>query len=145
MRTALISGITGQDGTYLTEFLLGKGYAVHGIVRQMSPPGIHPREPFSLAPGGCSLSFHLGDLRDTSALRRIVNAVQPDEIYNLGGQSRVQASFEDPEYTMDVVALGALRLLEAVCEYTDRTATIRATIKLAVQRCLARLGARVGN
>ncbi len=115
-KTALITGITGQDGSYLAEFLLGKGYEVHGIKRRSSlfnteridhifqdPHVDHPR-----------LSLHYGDLTDTSNLVRIVQQTQPDEIYNLGAQSHVAVSFESPEYTADVDGLGALRLLEAI-------------------------------
>ena len=115
-KTALITGITGQDGSYLAEFLLGKGYEVHGIKRRSSlfnteridhifqdPHVDHPR-----------LSLHYGDLSDTSNLVRIVQQTQPDEIYNLGAQSHVAVSFESPEYTADVDGLGALRLLEAI-------------------------------
>ena len=109
MKTALITGITGQDGSYLAEFLLDKGYAVHGIIRRSSVPNteridhILPR-----------LTLHEGDMTDASGLMRIVSQVRPDEIYNLAAQSHVQVSFEAAEYTGDVDALGVLRLLEAV-------------------------------
>ncbi len=116
MKKALITGITGQDGSYLAEFLLAKGYEVHGIKRRASsfntqridhiyedPHAPHPK-----------LKLHYGDLTDTSNLNRILQEVQPDEVYNLGAQSHVAVSFESPEYTADVDATGALRLLEGI-------------------------------
>jgi GDPmannose 4,6-dehydratase len=116
MKKALITGITGQDGSYLAEFLLGKGYEVHGIKRRASsfntqridhiyedPHIDHPK-----------LKLHYGDLTDTSNIIRILKEVQPDEVYNLGAQSHVAVSFESPEYTVDVDATGTLRLLEGI-------------------------------
>jgi GDPmannose 4,6-dehydratase len=116
MKKALITGITGQDGSYLAEFLLAKGYEVHGIKRRASsfntqridhiyedPHISHPK-----------LKLHYGDLTDTSNILRILQEVQPDEVYNLGAQSHVAVSFESPEYTVDVDATGALRLLEGI-------------------------------
>ena len=115
-KTALISGITGQDGSYLAEFLLRKGYEVHGIKRRTSlfntdridhlyeDPHVHHR----------NFILHYGDLTDSSSLVHIVQKVQPDEVYNLGAQSHVAVSFEQPEYTADVDAMGTLRLLEAI-------------------------------
>ena len=116
MKKALITGVTGQDGAYLAEFLLAKGYEVHGIKRRASlfntnridhiyedPHNPHPR-----------FFLHYGDLTDSSSLVHIVQKVQPDEIYNLGAQSHVQVSFEQPEYTADADAMGPLRLLEAI-------------------------------
>ena len=116
MKTALITGVTGQDGAYLSKFLLAKGYEVHGIKRRSSlfntaridhiyedPHNPHPR-----------FILHYGDLTDSSSLINIVQKVQPDEIYNLGAQSHVQVSFEQPEYTAETDALGPLRLLEAI-------------------------------
>ncbi|QXT63418.1 GDP-mannose 4,6-dehydratase [Tessaracoccus palaemonis] len=115
-KRALITGITGQDGSYLAEFLLEKGYEVHGIKRRSSQLNTqridhiyedpHQRDPH--------LFLHYGDLTDATSLTRIVQDVQPDEIYNLGAQSHVAVSFEAPEYTADVDALGALRLLESI-------------------------------
>ena len=115
-KTALITGITGQDGAYLAEFLLGKGYEVHGIKRRSSlfntdridhlyqdPHETHRR-----------LILHYGDMTDSSALMRVIQHVQPDEIYNLAAQSHVAVSFEEPEYTANSDALGALRVLEAI-------------------------------
>jgi GDPmannose 4,6-dehydratase len=116
MRKALITGVTGQDGAYLAEFLLKKGYEVHGIKRRSSlfntqridhlyedPHSKHPR-----------LVLHYGDMTDSSSLVKIIQEVQPDEIYNLAAQSHVKVSFEEPEYTADADALGALRILEAI-------------------------------
>lgn len=115
-KRALITGITGQDGSYLAEFLLRKGYEVHGIKRRASSFNTQRidhiyQDPHELNP---KLSLHYGDLTDTSNLTRIIHEVQPDEIYNLAAQSHVAVSFESPEYTADVDALGALRLLEAI-------------------------------
>jgi GDPmannose 4,6-dehydratase len=123
LKTALITGITGQDGSYLAELLLQKGYIVHGIIRRVSTFNTgridhlrrdeHDREN--------RLFLHYGDLSDGTALRRILEAVCPDEVYHLGAQSHVRVSFDEPEYTADVVALGALRLFESVRDYTQRT------------------------
>lgn len=123
MRKALISGITGQDGSYLTRFLLGKGYEVHGIIRRSSTFNTHRIEDLYTDPHQpeARLYLHYGDLADGTGLRRILERVQPDEIYNLGAQSHVRVSFDQPEYTADVVALGTLRLLEAVRDYTQRS------------------------
>ena len=115
-KVALITGITGQDGSYLAEFLLGKGYEVHGIKRRASLFNTQRidhiyQDPHAPSP---DLKLHYGDLSDTSNLTRIVQEVQPDEIYNLGAQSHVAVSFEAPEYTADVDAIGTLRLLEAI-------------------------------
>ena len=120
MKKALITGITGQDGSYLAEFLLEKGYEVHGIVRRSSTFNRGRIEHLYLARhikdqkdnGG--LTLHYGDLTDSSSLMCILQAVQPDEIYNLAAQSHVKVSFEVPEYTAEVDAVGTLRLLEAV-------------------------------
>ncbi len=123
MRKALITGITGQDGSYLTRFLLGKGYEVHGIIRRSSTFNTHRIEDLYTDPHQpeARLYLHYGDLADGTGLRRILERVQPDEIYNLGAQSHVRVSFDQPEYTADVVALGTLRLLEAVRDYTQRS------------------------
>jgi GDPmannose 4,6-dehydratase len=116
MKTALISGITGQDGAYLSEFLLHKGYAVHGIKRRASSFNTERIDHLYQDPHEKERRFflHYGDLTDTSNLVRIIQEVRPDEIYNLGAQSHVQVSFEVPEYTADVDGLGTLRILEAV-------------------------------
>lgn len=116
MKKALITGITGQDGSYLAEFLLEKGYEVHGIKRRASSFNTERidhlyQDPHQENP---KLILHYGDLSDTSNLTRIISEVEPDEIYNLAAQSHVAVSFEVPEYTADVDALGTLRLLEAI-------------------------------
>ncbi|UST54564.1 GDP-mannose 4,6-dehydratase [Comamonadaceae bacterium OTU4NAUVB1] len=115
-KKALITGITGQDGSYLAEFLLEKGYEVHGIKRRASSFNTDRIDHLYQDPHEQNrrLHLHYGDLTDTSNLTRIVQQVQPDEIYNLGAQSHVAVSFEAPEYTADVDAIGTLRLLEAV-------------------------------
>jgi GDPmannose 4,6-dehydratase len=115
-KIALITGITGQDGSYLAEFLLSKGYQVHGIKRRSSSFNTDRIDHIYQDPhvDKKNLVLHYGDLTDTSNLVRIVNEVQPDEIYNLGAQSHVAVSFETPEYTADVDAVGTLRLLEAI-------------------------------
>ena len=110
-KVALITGITGQDGSYLAEFLLEKGYEVHGIIRRASLPNT-ARIEHLMAAG--SIRLHEGDLSDSSSLLRVINIVRPDEIYNLAAQSHVQVSFDVPEYSGDVDAIGVLRILEAV-------------------------------
>ena len=116
MKRAFITGITGQDGSYLAEFLLEKGYEVHGIKRRASSFNTDRIDHLYQDPHVATRKLHLhyGDLTDTSNLTRIVQQVQPDEIYNLGAQSHVAVSFEAPEYTADVDAIGTLRLLEAI-------------------------------
>ncbi len=111
MKKALITGITGQDGSYLAEFLLEKGYEVHGIVRRSSLSNTLKIDHLLARK---AITLHEGDLTDSSSLIRIINLVQPDEIYNLAAQSHVQVSFDVPEYSGDVDALGVLRVLEAV-------------------------------
>src|ERR1700719_5256432 len=122
-QVALITGVTGQDGSYLAEFLLNKGYEVHGMVRRTSSfatGGIdHLRKGY--APGSEGLQLHYGDLGDGTGLRRIIEQVRPDEVYNLAAQSHVRISFDQPEYTADVVGLGTLRLLEAVRDHCRST------------------------
>lgn len=115
-KVALISGITGQDGSYLAEFLLEKGYIVHGIKRRASSFNTQRVDHIYQDPhvDNANFKLHYGDLSDTSNLVRIVQETQPDEIYNLGAQSHVAVSFESPEYTADVDAIGTLRLLEAI-------------------------------
>ncbi len=115
-KVALITGVTGQDGSYLAEFLLEKGYVVHGIKRRASSFNTERIDHIFQDPHVESPRFHLhyGDLSDTSNLIRIVQEVRPDEIYNLGAQSHVAVSFESPEYTADVDGIGTLRLLEAI-------------------------------
>ena len=116
MIKALITGITGQDGSYLAEFLLNKGYEVHGIKRRTSLINTDRIDHLYQDPHekNKKLILHHGDLTDTSSLIRIIGEVQPDEIYNLAAQSHVAVSFEEPEYTANSDALGALRILEAI-------------------------------
>ena len=122
-KRAVITGITGQDGSYLAEFLLNKGYEVHGVIRRSSSfntgridhlfRDLHDRE--------VRLFLHYGDLTDGASLRQILDRVQPDEIYHLGAQSHVKVSFDQPEYTVDTTALGTLRLLEALRRLREST------------------------
>ena len=111
MKKALITGVTGQDGSYLAEFLLDKGYEVHGVIRRSS---VDFRERIAHLEGREGFHLHYGDLGDTSSIFQVVAAVRPDEIYNLAAQSHVQVSFDSPEFTADVDATGVLRVLEAV-------------------------------
>ena len=126
MKKALITGITGQDGSYLAEFLLAKGYVAHGTVRRASISNTaridHLLEQHSI-------TLHDGDLSDSSGLIRIIGELQPDEIYNLAAQSHVQVSFDAPEYSGDVDALGVLRVLEAVrvCGLAKKTRVYQAS------------------
>ncbi len=115
-KTALITGVTGQDGSYLAELLLSKGYEVHGIKRRASSFNTHRIDHIYQDPHlqGARLKLHYGDLSDTSNLTRIIRDIEPDEVYNLGAQSHVAVSFEAPEYTADVDAIGTLRVLEAI-------------------------------
>ena len=116
MKTALITGVTGQDGAYLAELLLGKGYAVHGIKRRTSLFNTDRIDHLfhDSHEKGIDFTLHHGDMTDSSSLTRIIQLVQPDEIYNLAAQSHVAVSFEEPEYTANSDALGALRILEAM-------------------------------
>ena len=118
MKKALITGITGQDGSYLTELLLAQGYEVHGIIRRSSSFNTFRLDHIYEDPHqrGARLKLHYGDLTDASSLNRILAALRPDEIYNLGAQSHVKVSFEVPEYTAEAVAVGTVRLLEAIRE-----------------------------
>ena len=111
MKKALITGVTGQDGSYLAELLLGKGYEVHGMIRRSS---VDFRERIAHLEGTPHFHLHYGDLSDSSSILQVVAAVRPDEIYNLAAQSHVQVSFDSPEFTADVDATGVLRVLEAV-------------------------------
>lgn len=121
--SALITGITGQDGSYLAEFLLAKGYAVHGIIRRSSSFNTHRVDHIYRDPHNpdVQLKLHYGDLCDANSLRRILDLVQPDEVYNLGAQSHVRVSFDLPIYTTESVAMGTLKLLEAIHERRDDT------------------------
>ena len=118
MKRALITGITGQDGSYLTELLLSKGYEVHGVIRRSSSFNTGRLDDIYQDPheSGVRLRLHFGDLTDGSSLNKILRMVQPDEIYHLGAQSHVRVSFDIPEYTGEVTALGTTRLLEAIRE-----------------------------
>ena len=115
-KVALITGISGQDGSYLAELLLDKGYTVHGVKRRASSFNTHRLDHIyqDIHCIDARLKLHYGDLTDTSNLIRIIKETQPDEIYNLGAQSHVAVSFESPEYTADVDAMGTLRVLEAI-------------------------------
>ena len=116
MKKALITGITGQDGSYLAEFLLGKGYEVHGIKRRSSSLNTERIDHIYQDPHleSTNLILHYGDLTDSANLINLITSIKPDEIYNLGAQSHVAVSFETPEYTANVDALGTLRILEAI-------------------------------
>jgi len=122
-KKALVTGLTGQDGSYLAELLLEKGYEVHGIIRRSSSFNTDRIEHLYHDPheSGTRLFSHYGDLADPVALTRLLYELQPDEIYNLGAQSHVRVSFEIPEYTMDVTGVGTLRLLEAIREAGVKT------------------------
>jgi GDPmannose 4,6-dehydratase len=122
-KKALITGITGQDGSYLTELLLNKGYEVHGVVRRASTFNTDRIDHIYQDPHeeDVRLFLHHGDLCDATSLRRVLERVCPDEIYNLGAQSHVKVSFEEPAYTADADALGTLRLLESLRDYAERT------------------------
>jgi GDPmannose 4,6-dehydratase len=123
LKRALITGITGQDGSYLSELLLEKGYEVHGIIRRTSTFNTDRIDHIYEDPHqeNARLFLHYGDLTDGTTLRRIVEHVKPSEVYNLGAQSHVRVSFDAPEYTVDAVGMGTLRLLEAVRDYQQRT------------------------
>ncbi len=122
-KSALITGITGQDGSYLSELLLAKGYTVHGIIRRSSSFNTGRIDHIYQDPhqAGRRLNLHYGDLTDSTGLRRILEIAQPDEVYNLGAQSHVKVSFENPEYTADSVATGPLRLLDSIRDYMHHT------------------------
>ncbi|NMF57432.1 GDP-mannose 4,6-dehydratase [Pseudanabaena yagii] len=121
-KRALITGITGQDGSYLSELLLAKGYEVHGIIRRSSTINTDRIDHMYQDPHlpETKLFLHYGDLTDGTTLGRILEAVQPHEVYNLGAQSHVRVSFDSPEYTVDAVGMGTLRLLEALRDYQQR-------------------------
>ncbi len=118
-KRALITGVTGQDGSYLTEFLLAKGYEVHGLLRRASLFNTDRIDHLYHDPhlAGPRMTLHYGDLTDGTGLRRVLETVNPDEVYNLGAQSHVKVSFDIPEYTAEVVAVGTLRLIEAVRDH----------------------------
>jgi GDPmannose 4,6-dehydratase len=116
MKTAFITGITGQDGSYLAEFLLAKGYQVHGMIRRSSSFNTSRIDHIFQDPHEREVRLHLhfGELTDGSRLEQLVKKIQPDEVYNLGAQSHVKVSFDEPIFTSDVDGLGALRMLEAI-------------------------------
>ena len=118
MKKALITGITGQDGSYLAELLLSKDYEVHGVIRRASSFNTGRLEPIYQDPHSSRnrLFLHYGDLSDASALARLIGKIQPEEVYNLAAQSHVRVSFDSPEYTADITATGTVRLLEAIRE-----------------------------
>ena len=126
MKSALITGITGQDGSYLSELLVKKGYVVHGIIRRASLFNTDRIDHLYADPhmAGAGMKLHYGDLADGTGLRRILELVQPDEVYHLAAQSHVAVSFQQPEYTVDVDGLGVLRLLEAIRDYSARTGKV---------------------
>ncbi len=123
MKKALITGITGQDGSYLAEFLLSKGYEVHGLRRRVSTFNTHRIDHIYVDPHSpnAKMFLHFGDLNDASQLTHMIYNIQPDEIYHLAAQSHVRTSFEIPEYTSDITGLGTVRLLEAVRRSGIRT------------------------
>lgn len=123
MKKALITGITGQDGSYLTELLLEKGYEVHGVIRRVSQFNTSRIDHLYKDPHtkGVKMILHHGDLTDSSNLNRLLDKIEPDEVYNLAAQSHVQVSFEVPEYTAEVDAIGTLRLLDAIREQRIKT------------------------
>ncbi len=127
MKRALISGITGQDGSFLAEFLLAKGYEVHGIVRRASTFNTERLDPIYADPHepGAALFLHYGDVTDGAGFRHILDRAQPDEIYNLAAQSHVRVSFDQAEYTADVVATGTLRLLQAIRDHAASGKPVR--------------------
>lgn len=130
MRRALVTGVTGQDGSYLAEFLLARGYQVHGVVRRSSSFNTsridhlyadpHESQDPGVA-GAPRLRLHYGDVTDATCLRRLLELVRPDEVYNLAAQSHVRVAFDLPEYTLDVTAMGAVRLLDAVRDYVQHS------------------------
>ncbi len=122
-KKAIITGITGQDGSYLADFLLSKGYEVHGVVRRASTLNRERIEHLHSDPhaSGAKIVLHYGDLADANTIRRLLYEVQPDEVYNLGAQSHVRVSFDIPEYTANVTGMGTLRILEAIKDYEGDT------------------------
>ncbi len=121
MKKALVTGITGQDGSYLAELLLDKGYEVHGLVRRTSSVSTDRIDHLCGESTSPCVKLHYGDLSDASGLRDVLDAIEPDEVYNLGAQSHVKVSFEQAEYTADVTGLGSLRLLEGLRRFEERS------------------------
>jgi len=122
-KRALITGVTGQDGSYLAEFLLGKGYEVHGIIRRSSSFNTERIDQIYQDPHttGAKLKLHFGDLTDANVISKIISDIEPDEVYNLGAQSHVRVSFDMPIYTVETVAMGAMKLIEAVRDQQQRS------------------------
>ena len=125
-RRALITGVTGQDGSYLAELLYSKGYEVHGLRRRSSTFGTERIEHLILGEEP-KLQLHYGDLSDGNGLMRLIRELEPDEVYNLAAQSHVRVSFDQPAYTADTTAVGTLRLLEAIRDVQDDTGTVSYT------------------
>ena len=123
MKKAIITGITGQDGSYLAELILEKGYEVHGIIRRASTFNTSRIEHIYQDPHeeGRKLHLHYGDLSDAESIRKLIYKIQPDEFYNIGAQSHVRVSFDIPEYTANVTGLGVLRILEAIRDFQEHT------------------------
>jgi len=123
MKKAFITGITGQDGSYLAEFLLGKGYEVHGLIRRSSSFNTSRIDHIYQDPHGkgTRIFLHYGDLSDASSVNQLIKTIKPDEVYNLGAQSHVRVSFDIPEYSTDINALGTLRILDAIREVGSKT------------------------
>lgn len=121
MRKALVTGITGQDGSYLAEILIRKGYEVHGVIRRASTFNTNRIDHLYRDPhiSGVKLFLHYGDLSDANTIRKLIYKIQPDEIYNLGAQSHVRVSFDIPEYTANITGLGTLRILEAIKDFEE--------------------------
>lgn len=126
MKKALITGVTGQDGSYLAELLLEKGYEVHGIMRRSSSFNTSKIDHLYIDPHifGTKLFLHFGDISDSQVIRRLLTKTQPDEVYNLAAQSHVRVSFDIPEYTADTTGMGAIRILEAIKDYQQETGKI---------------------
>ena len=133
MKKALITGVTGQDGSYLSEFLIEKGYDVHGIIRRSS---VDYRERIAHLEGNPHFHLHYGDMGDSMSLVAVIGSVRPDEIYNLAAQSHVQVSFDVPEFTADVDATGVLRGLEAGSAGEDDAALCAACAQSGALRCM---------
>src|SRR5436190_18279997 len=127
MKKAIITGITGQDGSFLADFLLAKGYEVHGIIRRASTFNTGRLESIYADPHEteAKMYLHYGDMTDAGCLRKILESVRPDEVYNLAAQSHVRVSFDQPQYTADVVGTGTLNMLEAVRDYSRTSGTVR--------------------
>ena len=133
---ALITGITGQDGSYLAELLLSKGYEVHGLIRRASTFNTGRLDPIYDDPHSAKsrMFLHYGDLSDASALARLIGKIQPQEVYNLAAQSHVRVSFDSPEYTADITATGTVRLLEAIRETGIRTTLLSGVVERDVRQ-----------